>query len=210
MKKYLFIMFSFAIIPIFSNAQSNAVNSLVGYYKISNWTQVPGTGSIDITGAPDQLIFTSGNSEQSDFTYVHIKAFTGGVVSISWNYSTIDPGEIVDGGDLPSVVNPGLGDPLPGASYDFPFYVIDGIPHMFSSFNPLGPDNQSGVETFPVLQNQTFGFGAYSTDGLFGSCTINTFSFSLPSVPIALTTVLAAFGLVGITLIVRKKVLRVS
>ncbi|MDA3929722.1 MAG: hypothetical protein PF541_12265 [Prolixibacteraceae bacterium] len=167
-------------------SQLTTSDGLLYYYDILNWTQVPGTGSIDISDAPNSIVFTSGDSGDADSTYIEIKAPAPGVVTFEWAYTTSD-----------------------GAQYDFPFYIIDGVITPFNSYDTGGASSQSGTETFTVEAAQMFGFGAYTSDGLFGSCTINTFSFLLPSVPIGITTILSVFGLSGIAILLRRRKKRI-
>jgi len=183
MKKLILLLIAIWFIAQIGYAQFYAAYSLSDYYDISNWTQVPGSGSIDISGAPNNISFISGNSSFADNTYIEIAAPGAGVVSLSWSYTTNDW----------------------GPQYDYPFYIINGVKTTFSSFSLFGSKTQSGTETFSVYSGDVFGFGAYTTDGGFGVCTINTFSFSLPTAPIALTSILSVFGLAGIAVFFRQR-----
>jgi hypothetical protein len=174
----LFLTISPALIAIPLNASTFGLN---GYYNISNWMQIPNSGFIDISGAPNSLVFTSGDENPEipgppDTTYISIKAPNGIIVKINWSYDTKD--------DM-------------GSSWDYPVFIIDGIMHRFTSFDIYGPDLQSGIETFVVEKDQTFGFGAYTIDGYMGACTINSLSLEFDTVPVGISTILGAFLLIG-------------
>ncbi|HPR33157.1 MAG TPA: hypothetical protein PLK12_13740 [Prolixibacteraceae bacterium] len=186
MKKWiLFLFVSFVCFSV-SDAQPLDASTfgLNGYYTISNWLQVPNTGTIDVSGAPNSLIFYSGDASVQDTTYITIEAPAGILVTINWSYTTVDV----------------------GSQWDYPVCLINGVMQPFSSFDVGGPLVQNGIETFTVLRGQTFGFGAYTPDGWGGACTINAVSFEFQTVPVGISVVLGAFGLMGVSLFARRRI----
>lgn len=149
-------------------------NGFYEYYDISNWELHPNSGSIDISGTPLSIEFESGDSGDPDTTYIQIEIPADGIVQFNWSYSTSD-------------------DPV----WDYPFYMINGTPHPFSSYDFYGANTQSGVEIINITKGQTFALGVYTEDGQEGSATIEAFSFSAPVVPVSFIAVLSGLGLIG-------------
>ncbi|WP_297097865.1 hypothetical protein [uncultured Draconibacterium sp.] len=191
MKKHLLTLtFLFLLIVVANSAM--AQTGLTGYYDILNWTLIENSGSIITSNAPDEITFVSGNSGYEDDTYMTITAPNDGIVSFEWDYTTVD-----------------------GAEYDYPFYIIDGDKYTFSTYNESGSNSQSGTESFVVTAGQTFGFGASTTDGIVGSATIKTFTFSFPPgepVPVSIFSILALFALIGGVIVfkLRKRIFNIA
>jgi hypothetical protein len=205
MKRFLLLSVLLACIVTVGNSQpalEYATVGFSGYYDLSKWTKVPNSGSIDVSGAPSSVIFISGDSGSADTTYMTIVVPADGEISFLWNYSTVDE----------------------GAQFDYPVYILNGEMFMFPGYvipedeeegdGPLtapeegddegfGVEPQSGQFTIHVEKGQTFAIGAYTVDGIIGSCTINAFNFNVTSVPFALPAVLGIFGLAGIGAVVR-------
>jgi hypothetical protein len=186
MKKILLSLFMCFAIIIIVKAQplNTSTFGLNGYYDIANWDQFPNSGNINTAGAPNSIVFTSGDDNESDTSYISILAPNTIVVKINWTYETND---------------------YDGPEFDYPVYIINGVIHKFNSFDLYGPDEQSGLETFTVRDGQTFGFGAYTFDGIYGECTINSVSFEFETVPVGISVVLGAFGLVGVSFLARRR-----
>lgn len=151
-------------------------NGFYGYYDISNWELHPNSGSIDISDAPLSIEFESGDSGHQDLTYIQIEIPADGIVQFNWSYTTSDE----------------------SPNFDFPFYMINGIVTPFTSIDFSGADTQSGIETINVSKGQTFALGAYTFDGIYGSATIEAFSFSAPIVPVSFIAVFSGLGLIGL------------
>lgn len=176
MKRILLLLVSAILLSFTAKAQLEAhVEGLIGYYDVANWTQTATDGVIDLSNAPTLITFTSADNGSPEYTYMTIEAIADGVVELSWDYSTVD-----------------------GPGWDYPVYVLNGVPAVFTSFDTGGPDTQSGVESFSVNKGDVFGFGVYTEDGALGSCTVDSFAFKLPVVPIALTSILSVFGLIAV------------
>lgn len=192
MKKHLPLLTSLLFLVLIANS-AVAQTGLTGYYDIVNWTLVENSGSIITSNTPDEITFISGDAGDEDVTYMIITAPNNGTVSFNWDYSTVDE----------------------APEYDFPFYIIDGVEHPFSSFNPGGANTQSGTESFSVTAGQTFGFGAKTSDGILGSATIKTFTFSFPPgepVPVSIYSVLALFAFIGSVTVfkLRKRIFNIA
>ncbi|MBN1924606.1 MAG: hypothetical protein JW798_02115 [Prolixibacteraceae bacterium] len=189
MKKILLIclVLGFAFVSV-SNAQPIYASTygLNGYYEIGNWSQVPNSGTIDISGAPNSLTFLSGDSGFEDTTYISIYAPCDIIVKINWTYTTPDV----------------------AAHWDFPVYFINGEMFPFSTYDMDGALIQNGLEVFTVQSGQNFGIGAYTEDGFGGACTIDAVSFEFETVPVGITAALGVFGLAGISLFARRRMKR--
>lgn len=187
MKKILLLSGLIFLIVSALSAQplTTSTYGLNGYYDISNWNIIPNSGTINTSGAPNSLVFVSGNSGDTDTTYISIPSPNWLIVKIGWTYTTADSD---------------------GPRWDYPVYILNGVMHQFSSYNVYGSDVQSGLETFTVKEGDTFGIGVYTVDGVMGSCTVNSIAFEFKTVPVALSTVLIAFVLIGVTFFVRKRI----
>lgn len=190
MKRIILTTLFICAISVFTMAQglTSTINGFTDYYSISNWTLVPNSGSIDISGAPNSIEFTSGDLDnyEPDTTYIKISVLTYCTVKINWMYDT---------------------DDYDGSSWDYPVYMINGVMHKFSSFDREGDDLQSGVEYIEGLRpNDVLGLGAYTIDGVGGACTIDAISFQVETVPVGIGAVLGAFGLIGASLFARKRI----
>lgn len=186
MKRIILTTLFICAISVFTMAQglTSAINGFTDYYSISNWTLVPNSGSIDISGAPNSIEFTSGDSGDTDTTYMKISVLTYCTVKIDWTYETVDVSSL----------------------WDFPVYILNGEMHRFSSYEIGGNIIQNGTEIINLKTNDIFGLGAYTVDGVLGSCTINAVSFQVDTVPVGISAVLGAFGLIGASLFARKRI----
>ena len=165
MKKYLFIYL--ACFLGFANAAP--IENFTSDYDVSNWTQSPGGGSIDTSGAPASIIEISSDSgtglglpSDTDFT---ITSLDNGIVTFNWVYNTADQD---------------------GSFYD-PFgWLLNGV------FTQLTIDDlfttQSGTESFAVNAGDIFGFRITSEDSLLGPATVAISNFSAPETPAVPTT----------------------
>jgi hypothetical protein len=140
-----------------------AIVGFQGPYDPANWTLTPngGNGSVDMLLAPTSitLIGSDTGSFSQIFTDFTTLAVGDGLVSFSWDYTTVD-----------------------GPNFD-PFgYLLDG------TFTKLTDDGggspQSGSASFSVLAGQTFGFRVVTIDGIYGPAQSTISSFEAPSAAI--------------------------
>ena len=139
-----------------------------GAYDLSNWSiNTVGDGVVDITNAPTSITLVSNNTSlnNTDQSALFV-AVEQAVISFDWDYTTSD----VDG-------------PL----YDPFAYEVNGVITQLTLDG--GPDSQNGSIVFTVFAGDTFGFHAFSDDGLFGSASTTISNFSATPVPIPESTI---------------------
>lgn len=138
------------------------LNGFAGSLMPANWTtlQFNSNGTVNTSGAPANVVMTSGNNASgtpgtTQFSYVSSCA---GTVSFDWNYTTVH-----------------------GAAYDYPQYQINsGTPQLFNGYNTAAGVNQSGTQTLSVAVGDTVKLQTYTTNNLFGACTVTISNFSAP------------------------------
>ncbi len=134
-----------------------------GDYAPANWTVDlgGGDGSVDI----DEISMTvvgNDNEQVGILTQATIVVAASGEFTFDWDYVS---GDIAD---------PGVPD---GPEFDPAFY-INGVAVQLT--DDLGPNNQSGSESFFANAGDVIGFGINATDGLFGAGTLNVTNFTYP------------------------------
>lgn len=181
------------------NTLAGPISGFQDIYAPGNWTQSPGTGSINTLGAPASISLTSGNDlsgdpSDTDFTIVMTHA---GTISFDWNYLTTD---------------------LDGPFYD-PFgYLVNGIFTQLTVGTEVGgPSAQSGQGVLVNLSiGDTFGFRQRTDSNLFGSATTTISNFSGPgpssssqAVPVPATALILPVGF-GLLALARRRQTKAS
>jgi hypothetical protein len=133
-----------------------------GVYDPSLWTLalVNSNGTVNTTNAPASISLVSSNGlSGAGNTNYSIQVPCSGVISFSWNYTTLD-----------------------GALYDYPTYSVNGgAPTIFPGFSTgLGSSPQNGTFSLTVNAGDVFTMDAYSSDNFAGSCTIDLTSWVAP------------------------------
>ena len=127
-----------------------------GLYSVTNWVTDNGPGGIvNTSAAPTTVSITSGNSNVPGTT-IFEKAIIpfSGVIKFTWVYSTSD-----------------------GASFDYPQYILNGIPSVLPDFNTSGASIQNGTCLISVTAGDIFSLCMFTSDGLWGSATIEISKF---------------------------------
>ena len=163
MKRLLFA----AALCCASVAHAGLVSGFTGSYAVGNWTSAAGTGSIDTAGAPDAVVFTSGDDGSGDpaYTSFYIQFARDATVHFSWAYDTTD------------------GEPF----YDpFGYLLADDLAGLAAGFGQVTDDagglGQSGTQLVVVAAGQYFGFEARS-DNTFGAATTTVNGLRIDEVP---------------------------
>jgi len=148
---------------LFSSAGTAQAALIVGFqgpYDPVNWTLTTngGDGSVDTLGAPGSITLVgsdSGTGTQifTDFTTL---AVGDGLVSFSWDFTTVDI-----------------------AFWDRFGYLFDGTFTQLT--DNVGGQSQSGSASFGVLAGQTFGFRVVAVDDGNGRPQSTISSFEAPS-----------------------------
>ena len=136
-------------------------------YAVSSWTQSPGTGSIDTSGAPNSVSLTSGDDAASRTSFTHFYRLfdVDATVRFSWNYTTTDIAPFYDP----------FGYVLANAESD----LDAGFAQLTADFGPL---SQSGTQRVFVQAGQYFGFSTFS-DNFGGPATTVISGLRIISVP---------------------------
>jgi len=135
------------------------INNFTDVYAVSNWTSLPGTGSISTAGAPTLIALTSGNngSGNPSQTAFRIVAQGTGVITFRWRFSTSD---------------------RDGPSWD-PFgYTLNSLFTLLT--NDSGGNSQNGTASVPVVIGDIFQFTQITDDNQLGSATTRIDRFTAP------------------------------
>lgn len=160
-------------------ASAAQASTFSGYYAPGNWTQSPGSGSVNSFTA-SSLSITSGDDGSGDpsFTDVFIQVDRYTTFSFDWTYSSSDSF---------------------GAQYDSFGYIYsdDGITFNFTQLtDDLGAALQTGTASFIAETGTWFGFRAWTLDNVGGSATTRIGNFA--AVPEPSSYALAAIALLGL------------
>ena len=161
-------------------ACGNALAAFDADYDVSNWTQAAGTGSIDISGAPLDIILTSGNngSGTPSSTIFSIAITATGSLSFDWNYTTSEFNSAWD-----------------------PFsYALNGASTQLTTDGFFAGQNQSGSVSIAVNVGDIFEFQQVTQDNVFGSASTTISNFSAPSVVVAPVPLPPSIGFFGFAL----------
>ncbi|MBF2027393.1 MAG: PTPA-CTERM sorting domain-containing protein [Oscillatoriales cyanobacterium C42_A2020_001] len=154
-----------------------------GAYSPTNFTltNINADGFIDTSSAPAAISITGGNNDSGSlgFTSFLTTAAGTGSVNFNWNYSTQDE----------------------DAGFD-PFgYVLN---NAFFTLTDERLGAQSGNVSFNVALGDSFGFGIFTDDNIFGRGTATISNFNAPTAtPIPTPALLP--GLIGLGLGVLRK-----
>lgn len=130
-----------------------------GLFAPGNWTQSPGTGSVNSFNA-SSLSMSSGDddSDNDSNTDVTIALAGAGTVSFDWAYSTADS----------------TGDPF----WD-PFFVLTPTEvQLTQNTQDGGQSSQSGSYSFSANLGDVVGFRIRTVDNIGGSATVRISNFS--------------------------------
>jgi hypothetical protein len=155
-----------AALSVAGLANAIPVSGFTDEFAAAKWTQSAGTGSIDITGAPNSISLSSGSDSSGDssFTNFYIQFLVAATVSFSWAYATSDSD---------------------GPFFDpFGYVLADDAAGLNASFAQLtydsGADAQSGSASVFVQAGQYFGFSASTVDNFPGSATTTISNLQIP------------------------------
>lgn len=165
------------------------INNFTDVYSVSNWTSIPGTGSISTAGAPNSIQLTSGNngSGSASQTSFSIVAQGTGNITFRWRFVTSD---------------------RDGPSWD-PFgYTLNST--FVQLTNNVGPNAQSGTVSVPVVIGSVFQFTQRTQDNLFGSATTTIDQFTAPRLVPAPTPGVMLFPLLAAVAALRRRYRRQS
>ncbi|WP_144036855.1 hypothetical protein [Synechococcus sp. MW101C3] len=165
------------------------INNFTDVYSVSNWTSIPGTGSISTAGAPNSIQLTSGNngSNSPSQTSFSIVAQGAGNITFRWSFVTSDR-------DGP------LWDPF-GYTLNSTFVQLT---------NNIGPNSQGGTVSVPVVIGSVFQFTQRTQDNRFGSATTTIDQFTAPKLVPAPTPGVMLFPLLTALAVLRRRYRRQS
>ena len=143
-------------------------NSLgfAGHYAPVNWTQsvTNSNGFVNFLGAPTSVLMTSGNnaSSNSGTTNYAITIPCPGTMTFNWSYTNVG-----------------------FAADDFPMYKVNnGTPLLFTGYNLLGAQTQSGTQSITVNAGDVVTLIANTVDNDPFACQITISNFSAPAPPV--------------------------
>jgi hypothetical protein len=138
--------------------QSNP--GFAGDYDPANFNTsfVPAGVGGSVTESPDTIVVVGGSNSIAGSTFSQAVIPATGTVSLAWQYTTTDV----------------------GSQYDRAHYYINGVGTTMPGFTPGGALSQSGVASINVTAGQVFGFGIFTTDGLFGAGVLKVYFFNGP------------------------------
>lgn len=147
-----------------------ALQNFTGYYDVTHWsTTDTASGSVNISGAPNSITLTSGNSQIDGYTDFTITIPRPSWIAFDWSYHTSDFFPEFD---------------------DFG-YVINGVFTNLVSVGDLTPLlDQSGHLLVYLGSGDVFGFRAETLDGWNGSSVTTISNFDVPE-----PATLALFGI---------------
>lgn len=188
MRRYSKILAVVALVVMASSFAAADDVGFTGNYAAGNWSfsnnGVGGSGSITsstmtIYGSDSGCGIGCLPSSHTSFTAVAAYAAT---ISFNWSFENYDSW---------------------GSGFDYPFYItVNGNTYYAQS----GPTSQSGTISFNVNAGDTFGFGVYSADQIFGGGVLTISNFkSTAQVPEPATLFLMGTGLVGAAGSLRKR-----
>jgi hypothetical protein len=142
-----------------------------GAYGPVNWTQTVNNsnGFVNFLGAPSSVIITSGNngSANSGTTNYAITVPCPGTITFNWSYTNIG-----------------------FAADDFPMYRINnGTALLFSGYNLVGSQTQSGTQSITVNAGDVVTLIANTVDNDPFACQITLSNFSAPAPPVTGTAI---------------------
>lgn len=184
----------FAALLAISTASANAtlVSGFSSDFAVANWTQSPGTGSIDLSNAPVSVSLTSGDDSSGtpSFTNFYKMFALPGTVSFSWTYTTTDTSPFFD---------------------PFGFLLSNTEANISDTFSQLTDDfgavTQSGTRSVFVQAGQYFGFSILS-DNFGGPATARIGDFQVLVIPEPGVLSLLAVSLLAASLASRRRTVR--
>lgn len=180
------------IVCLLTMASSLAFADDIGFagnYAAGNWTYSNNgsnaSGNITSTTMTIQGGSTGTSYCCSSSTSFSTVAAYSGTISFNWSFTNYDQ-------------DPG---------YDFPFYVVVNGDPQYLNGGPLGVS--SGTISFHINAGDTFGFGVYSSDQLYGPGVLTVTNFqSVGDVPEPASLILMGTGLVGAAGSLRKRFIK--
>jgi hypothetical protein len=153
-----------------TNCPGGSVSNFAGAYAPANWTltQVNSNGTVNIAGAPLNIILTSGtNASGIEGSTNYTKTIDcAGTVSFNWSYTHPDA--------------------LLGSVFDYPRLKLNGnyvvpVTGEFPGFIIALAGPQNGTVTLPVNAGDVIELQAYTIDNDPTPCTVTITNFSAPA-----------------------------